>query len=188
MQMGNTPHRYGWVSIVLHWSMAIALLGMYALGTYMVDLGYYDSLYHTLPPLHKSIGVVLAGLLLFRLVWVVTQPRPAPVGNAPAYTHTLATLGHTAIYGLLLLLIVSGYLISTAKGHGISVFGWFELPAVLPSNGERGEWAGDIHEIAATLFMVLIGVHALAAFFHHFYWHDTTLTRMLGKTPKETKV
>ena len=92
MQMGNTPHRYGWVSIVLHWSMAIALLGMYALGTYMVDLGYYDSLYHTLPPLHKSIGVLLAGLLLFRLVWVVTQPRPAPVGNAPAYTHTLATL------------------------------------------------------------------------------------------------
>ncbi len=181
MQLKNSTTAYGWVSISLHWFMAVALIGMYVLGTYMADLTYYDSLYETLPPIHKAIGVLLAMLLVVRVVWLYAQPRPQPVGNASTLMHLLAKLGHLAIYGLLLVILLSGYLISTAKGHGIDVFGWFEIPALLPSDTDRAEWAGDIHEIAATLFIVLVGVHALAAFIHHFYWKDTTLTRMLGK-------
>lgn len=182
MQLGNSTQTYGLVSILLHWVMAVALVGMYFSGDYMVELEYYDRLYHTLPTLHKATGVVLGGLLLVRLAWLFSQPRPLPAsGNAPELTHLAGKLGHLAIYGLLLLLLASGYLISTAKGHGIQVFGLFELPALLPESKERGELAGDIHEIAGTLFILLVGVHALAAFIHHFYWKDHTLTRMLGK-------
>ena len=74
MQIRNTTQAYGWVSILLHWLMAVALIGMYVIGTYMVDLEYYDSLYHTLPALHKAIGVMLAGLLLVRLAWLMPNP------------------------------------------------------------------------------------------------------------------
>ncbi|WP_028489812.1 cytochrome b [Thiothrix lacustris] len=182
MQLRNSPQAYGWVSILLHWLMAVALIGMYCVGTYMVDLEYYDRLYHTLPTLHKATGVLLAGLLLVRLAWVYAQPRPLPtVSRAPDLTHLAGKLGHIALYGLLVVIIISGYLISTAKGHGINVFDLFELPALLPADKDRGELAGDIHEIVATLFIFLVGVHALAALIHHFYWKDKTLTRMLGK-------
>ncbi|MDD5394764.1 MAG: cytochrome b [Thiothrix sp.] len=182
MQIRNSIHTYGWVSILLHWGMAVALIGMYCVGTYMVDLEYYDRLYHTLPTLHKATGVVLGALLLLRLAWIYSQPRPLPAnGDAPTITHLLAKLGHVGIYGLLFALLLTGYLISTAKGHGIDVFGLFELPALLPADKDRADWAGDIHAIAATLFIFLVGVHALAAFIHHFYWKDQTLTRMLGK-------
>lgn len=181
MPLHNTTSTYGWVAIFLHWFMAAALLVMYAMGDYMSDLEYYDRLYHTLPPIHKAVGVLLAVLLFIRLLWAYTQPHPLAAGNAPAFTQRLAILGHFTLYGLLLLLLVSGYLISTAKGHPIDVFGWFGVPALLPSNGQRAEWAGDIHESVATLFLLMVGVHALAAFIHHFYWKDNTLTRMLGK-------
>lgn len=182
MPLRNSTRAYGWVSILLHWLMAVALIGMYVVGTYMVDLDYYDKLYHTLPTLHKATGVVLGGLLLVRLAWVYTQPRPLPSGgNAPAFTHLAGKLGHGALYGLLVIMLISGYLISTAKGHGVNVFDWFELPALLPADKDRADWAGDIHEIAGTLFIFLVGIHAAAALIHHFYWKDNTLTRMLGK-------
>lgn len=181
MQIGNSEKTYGAVSIVLHWLMAVALIGMYFVGDYMVELEYYDRLYHTLPGLHKEVGVLLGALLLVRVTWAIAQPRPQIVGNAPAFTHTLGKLGHLTLYGLLIVMLISGYLISTAKGHGINVFNWFEVPALLPQNKERGEFAGEIHEIAGTLFILLVGVHALAAFIHHFYWKDNTLTRMSGK-------
>ncbi|WML88445.1 cytochrome b [Thiothrix subterranea] len=182
MQIGNSEKTYGVVSIALHWVMAVVLIGMYFIGDYMVELEYYDALYHTLPKWHKAVGVILGGLLLMRLAWVYAQPRPLPAsGHAPKLTHLLGKLGHLALYGLLTIMLISGYLISTAKGHGINVFDWFEVPALLPQSKERDELAGDIHEIAGILFILLVGVHALAAFIHHFYWKDNTLTRMLGK-------
>lgn len=182
MPLGNSEKTYGVVSILLHWLMAVALIGMYAVGTYMVDLEYYDTLYHTLPNLHKAVGVIMGGLLLVRLAWLYSQPRPlSSISNAPAITHLAGKLGHLGLYGLLIVMLISGYLISTAKGHGINVFDLFELPALLTADKARGELAGDIHAIAGTLFILLVSVHALAAFIHHFYWKDNTLTRMLGK-------
>jgi cytochrome b561 len=182
MQIRNSSQGYGLIAILLHWVMAVALIGMYASGTYMVGLGYYDSLYHTLPALHKATGVILGGLLLVRLAWVYSQPRPFPAsGNAPAIIHLAATLGHVALYTLLLVVLVSGYLMSTSEGHSIRVFNLFELPALLPADKQRGELMGDLHEIAANLFIFMVSVHAMAAFIHHFYWKDNTLTSMLGK-------
>lgn len=185
LQARNTTNAYGWVSITLHWVMALLLIGMYFVGDYMVGLTYYDPLYHTLPYWHKSIGIALGFALLFRLAWNFSHPKPAVIQVAPAFTHRLAKLGHLALYGLLVVLIISGYLISTAKGKGIEVFGLFELPALLASNEQRGEVAGEVHEIAATLFMLLVAVHALAAIFHHVYWKDNTLVRMLGRSSNE---
>jgi cytochrome b561 len=182
VQLKNSTQAYGWVSILLHWLMAVALIAMYFVGDYMVELEYYDRLYHTLPALHKAAGVVLGGLLLVRLAWASSQPQPLPAAShAPEFTHLAGKLGHVVLYGLLFIILISGYLISTAKGHGINVFGLFELPALLPADKDRGELAGDIHAIAATLFIFMVGVHALAAFIHHFYWKDNTLTRMLGR-------
>ena len=181
MAFKNTSERYGTLSIALHWIMAVALIGMYWVGDYMVDLTYYDKLYHTLPYWHKSVGVILGLALLLRLAWMYSHTRPEPLATISAQNHALAKWGHMGLYALLVLLIISGYLISTTKGKGIEVFGLFEIAAWLPESTERGELAGKIHEWGAKAFILLVIVHASAALLHHFYWKDATLKRMLGR-------
>ncbi|MCB1637489.1 MAG: cytochrome b, partial [Thiothrix sp.] len=145
MQTFNTNQTWGWVSILLHWVMAVLLIGLYFVGDYMVGLSYYDSNYHTLPALHKALGILVGFMLLFRLVWLLVQPQPGHPPTAGPLMNNLATLGHITLYGLMFIMIISGYLISTAKGKGIDIFGLFEFPALLGSDTGRGELAGKIH-------------------------------------------
>ena len=180
----NTRESFGWVSISLHWIMAIALIAMYFLGDYMVGLEYYDSWYHRAPEIHKEIGVLLGFVMILRLLWNSLQSKPIPLGEGNPRLKLMAKLAHSALYALVFLLVISGYLISTAKGQGIDVFGWFEVPALLPDDKDRGELAGDIHEITGVVFMLLIALHAIAALLHHFVFKDRTLRRMLGVNTK----
>ena len=175
----NSVERYGWVSILLHWLMAIVLIAMYFVGDYMVELDYYDTWYHRAPEIHKEVGVVIGTLMIFRLLWNAFQISPRHVGEDRAAVKFMAKAAHYFLYALVFLLVVSGYLISTAKGQGIDVFGLFELPALLPDDKDRGELAGEIHEWLGLGFMALIALHALAALLHHFIFKDQTLKRML---------
>lgn len=179
MKLFNSRVGYGWVSITLHWLMAVSLIAMYFLGDYMVDLEYYDAWYHQAPELHKEIGVVLGFLIMFRLLWNLLQRKPMPLDEDKKSMNFIAKTIHYVFYVLVISLVISGYLISTAKGQGIDVFGLFEFPALLSDNKDRGEIAGDIHELVALIFMILVALHALAALLHHFVLKDKTLKRML---------
>lgn len=176
---GNSRHGYGIISIFLHWFMALGLIGLYFLGDYMVELDYYHPWYHDSLSLHKAIGILLAVFWLVRIGWTFLQTQPADLNAEHVWQNRFAHLAHVALYSLILLMIITGYLISTAKGEGISVFGWFEIPALLADNADRGELAGEIHEISTKLFMLLVIAHAAAALLHHFYYKDKTLLRML---------
>jgi cytochrome b561 len=77
--------------------------------------------------------------------------------------------------------MISGYLISTADGRAISVFGWFEVPALITSIPDQEDIAGLIHEYLAWGLVIFSGLHALAALKHHFIDRDPTLKRMLGR-------
>lgn len=177
----NTQHQYGWISIVLHWSMALAFITMYFVGDWMVELDYYDSWYHRAPQLHKSVGILLVTLMIFRFVWNKLQSRPQELGDNRLMIR-LAWLGHQGFYLFVISLFISGYLISTAKGKGIDVFNWFQIPALLAESKDRGDLAGDIHELLANLFILMAMGHALAALYHHFIVKDNTLKRMFGKS------
>lgn len=129
MTLKNTPQAYGWVSITIHWLMAIAIFAMFGLGLWMTGLGYYDSWYHKAPDLHKSIGMLLLFMLLFRLFWRLLNSRPQLLG-AP-WEQSVALAVHRSHYLLLFAVTVTGYLIPTAAGVGIDLFGWFTVPATL---------------------------------------------------------
>lgn len=174
----NSTNHYGWVSILLHWSMAFLLIGMYFLGDYMVELNYYDTWYHKAPALHKAMGIVLVLALMFRIVWNYVQKKPAPLEDN-ALLIMLAKLGHLSIYAVIIIMCISGYLISTAKGHGVNVFYLFELPALLSENADRGETAGVVHGIAGTVFISVVVLHVIAGLIHHFILKDHTLKRIL---------
>ncbi|VAW62607.1 Cytochrome B561 [hydrothermal vent metagenome] len=178
MRFKNSNLYYGWVSIVLHWFMAIALIGLYFLGDYMVDLDYYDAWYHKGPALHKSAGILLAAVLVFRFIWNYSQTRPKPQA-ASISLYLLARVAHLMLYLITALLIISGYLISTAKGQGIEVFNFFELPAILSDSSERGELSGKVHAVLGTVLALMTALHIVAALVHHYVFKDDTLKIML---------
>ncbi|WP_372739270.1 cytochrome b [Neptunomonas sp.] len=176
----NQSNYYGWGAIVLHWLIALAIFGMYPLGLYIDSLTYYDPEYQIVPNWHKSIGILIAITLAIRLVWRAINPQPAPISSHSALIKLLLKLGHIGLYLLLMAVLVSGYLISTADGRAISVFNWFNVPALPELVENQEDVAGEIHFIVATSLISLAALHAIAALKHHFIDKDSTLKRMLG--------
>jgi cytochrome b561 len=181
MQWRNSPSNYGLVSVVMHWGMALLVFGMFGLGVWMVDLGYYSSWRQTAPDLHKSIGLLLFALLLLRLLWRFCSPAPVALSSYSRFTRLAASFVHSLLLLGLLALMIAGYLISTADGRGISVFAWFEVPAVFGAFNDQEDSAGAVHKYLAWALVITAGLHALAALKHHFIDRDRTLKRMLGR-------
>ncbi|CAE6887964.1 putative cytochrome b561 [Pseudomonas marincola] len=181
MQWRNSPTRYGFVSVSLHWLVALVVFGLFALGYWMVGLDYYSSWYTKAPDIHKSVGLILFAVMVLRVIWRWVSPPPGHLASHGPLTQKATRFGHAFLYLGLFVLMISGYLISTAEGRGIPVFGWFEVPATLTSIPNQEDIAGLVHEYLAWALVIFAGVHGLAALKHHFIDRDTTLTRMLGR-------
>ncbi|NTY88277.1 cytochrome b [Serratia fonticola] len=178
----NTADRFGHVSVLIHWLVALTVYGMFALGLWMVTLGYYNVWYHQAPEIHKSIGTLLFIVMVVRVVWRFISPPPKPLASYSRLTRISAVLAHIALYTVLFAILISGYLISTADGQAISVFGWFDVPASVTGLPQQADTAGTIHLYLAWAVVVLSVLHALAALKHHFIDRDVTLKRMLGRS------
>lgn len=179
MQLKNSSSRYGLIAIVLHWVMALIVFGLFGLGLYMVELTYYDTWYRGSLELHKSIGMSLLLLWMGRVAWKRFNSEPKAVDPSAKFVNVSAKLVHGLLYILMLVLMVSGYLISTADGRGIEIFGLFNVPAIPFAIDNQEDIAGQIHEVLAWIIAGLATVHGLAALQHHFINKDSTLMRML---------
>jgi len=189
MHLRNTRTSYGWVTIIIHWLMAVVIFFMFGLGLWMRTLGYYDSWYHAAPELHKSVGLLLLMLLLFRWLWRVSNTQPDLMGKT--WEQFIALVLHNMHYVLLAALMISGYFIPTAEGVGIDVFGWFTVPALATFSKETTDLIGMMHRYLAWSAVTLASLHAAAALKHHLIDKDHTLLRMLGvsrKTKKEKEI
>ncbi|MCQ3828963.1 cytochrome b [Microbulbifer elongatus] len=187
MQSRNSNTHYGWVAVAFHWLMAPVVIGMFALGWWMVGLGYYDPWYRQGPDIHKSVGILLLLLLIARLLWRAVNVSPAPE-PAPRWQQRAANVAHGVLYVLLIAICITGYLISTADGRAIEVFNWFRVPATIQGLENQEDIAGTLHEWLAWTLMGLVVLHGLAAFKHHFVNRDNTLRKMLGLGPKSGSV
>ena len=176
MHVRDTESGYGLVSRLLHWLMALAVFGLFALGFWMVDLDYYSPYYHSAPDLHKSIGILLLITLAVRFGWRLASARPDD-SDLTAWERSAAHVVHWAFYPLLLVLMVSGYLISTADGRPIEVFGWFSVPSPGENKGLE-DIAGAVHKYLAYSVLALAAVHAAAAIKHHVVDGGRSLSRM----------
>lgn len=187
MGLRNTDQQFGWGMIAIHWLMAVGILGLYPFGLYIVELTYYEPAYKWAPHWHKSIGIILALMLIARLFWRFTNRYPAAPSNHTVLVKLASKLGHLGLYVMMVVVLVSGYLISTEDGRPIDVFGWFSVPAFGPFFDDQADIAGEIHFYVATALIATAVLHAAAALKHHYIDKDVTLTRMLGKAPnKET--
>lgn len=182
----NTPLYYGAISKILHWLSAVLVIGLFALGLWMVDLGYYNKWYTTAPEYHKSIGMLLVIIIIFRLVWRWCNIQPAADKSLSATEKKVSHIVHIVIYILLFAILITGYLIPTANNQGIDVFNWFTVPSAGSFINNQEDIAGELHEWLAFILIALVVLHILAALKHHFINKDNTLRKMLPfiTTPK----
>lgn len=170
------------VSKLFHWAMAALILAAIALGLAAVnwDNAWYP-IKSTLYSLHKSVGLTVLALGLLRLLWRLTHASPAHLGSHAAIERRAATAVHALLYGLLLLLPLSGWLLHSAAAlkYPLTWFGIFSVPDIAPSGAQLQNIASWIH---AVLFWVLAGLlllHIGGALKHHWVDRDITLERML---------
>lgn len=176
--MRTPPPAYDRVARFLHWFMAAALAAQFGLGLWMVGLTYYDPWYNASNRLHEAAGMALLALVLLRLAWRNTRPWPVPLPGHPRWQRITAVSAHALMYAGMLAVPVSGYLISTASGAPIDVYGIFALPAITGRVERMEDYAGQTHEVLAWALMALAALHAAAALSHHFRGRDDTLRRM----------
>lgn len=150
--------RYKWPAMVLHWLMAVVLLGLIALGHYMEsmpkntpDRAYFFAL-------HKSMGLVALVLILLRMAWRATRVAPLPLPNMPIWEIRAAAWSHRLLYVCMFLQPLTGYLSSSFNKYGIKFFG-VRLPSWGWENAALRELFAGIHGFIGVAFVVLIAVH-----------------------------
>jgi cytochrome b561 len=177
----NREDRYGAIALLLHWSMAVLVVGLAALGLYMVtlpDVGF-NTKKVTLVLYHKEFGVLALVLLATRLAWRVTHILPRLVEHLPDWQKIAARFVHLSFYALLFALPMTGYFMSSAAGIPVSFFGLFMLPDLVHRDNELFRQYIAIHKWLAYVLILFIFVHAGAALRHHFVNKDDTLRKML---------
>ena len=179
MHLTNTSKQYGVLTRVTHWAVALLIIGLVALGYWMVDLGYYDPWYLRALDLHKAFGIVALAFALAKVALVLSSVRVAYQASLSGFETAAAWVVHHLLYIAMLLVPLSGYLISTSAGDSVSVFGWFQVPALLPVSDEVRDVAIAVHYWAAYGVAALACVHAGAALKHQFIDGKSTLRRML---------
>jgi cytochrome b561 len=162
MRLRNSGSSYGAVSVASHWLVAIAVTGLFVSGLWMVGLTYYHSWYHRAPELHASVGVLAAAVVLAHLLWRRLDRVPDPEPGVRRWEVRASALVHALLYLGILVTAVSGYLITTAKGAPVEVFGLFSLPATLHDLPGQADLAGKVHLLVAYALIGLAGLPILS--------------------------
>ncbi|MEK6806322.1 MAG: cytochrome b/b6 domain-containing protein [Pseudomonadota bacterium] len=190
--------RYTAVAIALHWAIAAAIIGNFALGWWMheaIEVAETQARAITAFQLHKSLGLTVLALSLLRLAWRWMNPPPALPAGMAAWERSVAQATHVIFYGLMIGVPLTGWLLVSAQwsdGKPLNVptlwFGQFEVPHLLGlselTNEARARWAegaGEAHEWLAFATAGLLALHVGAALKHHFIVRDDVLMRMAPK-------
>jgi cytochrome b561 len=179
----NTEQRYGAVAVLFHWLMALLLVALIASGLYMVslpDVGF-DSKKITLILYHKALGILALVLFAMRLAWRLVNVLPGLVATLPDWQKVIARFVHLCFYGLMFMLPMTGWLMSSAAAIPVSFLGLFDLPDLISHDEYLFQTLIIVHRWLGYALIALIVVHVAAALRHHFLFKDETLKKMLPR-------
>lgn len=179
MTARNTPMQWGWVAKTFHWLMFALIVGAwFAFEQHenfpkgSLERGQWMSL-------HKAFGLSVFFLVWLRLAWRFSGSTPDSVITSK-WQHRAAGLVHWALYFVMIMMPLSGLLMSQFDGKVVSWFGIFDIPIFFQENKGLATQLKTMHEdVWWTLLMVLVGLHVAAALWHQFIVKDGTLKRML---------
>lgn len=183
MSLYNSEQQYGIISRANHWLSALIVVGLIVVGMYMSDLDNGPEK-QDLYALHKSMGVALLGLILVRFVWLKVSPNPAQLSST-RFEHILGHSVKGMLYLAMLMMPITGWLLSNAAGYDVKFFDLFTLPTLIEKNEEFKEIIEEIHEFGGLMVIGLVLLHVAGALKHHFVYKDETLLRMLGRNKKD---
>jgi cytochrome b561 len=175
----NGADRYASALVALHWLMLLVIVAVYACIELRALFPKGSDPREALKMWHFMLGLLVLILVSLRLVVRITAgPVPRIVPPPKSWQQILAKVVHFALYALMLGMPLAGWLILSAGGKPIPFFG-LELPPLVGENKALSGQVKEIHETAGTVGYFLIGLHAVAALFHHYIVRDNTLLRML---------
>ena len=171
-----TTRPYASLAVLLHWTLAVLIIGMVALGWYMMEIEddpgsiwFFN--------LHKSIGLVIAGLVLLRLVWRLGhRPEPLPA-SLPSWQVNASLVTHWLLYAAMIAMPTFGIIGALLSEKGILFFGT-TLPRVFEANHDLAETFFDAHSFTTWILVVLVSLHVLAGLKHLLVDKDGVFQRM----------
>jgi cytochrome b561 len=178
MTWRNSPERWGAVAQLLHWTIAVMVIGLAIVGVTMDELPNSPTKLQVYA-LHKSTGLTVLVLVLVRLAWRVIDPRPPYPATMPQWQRKLSSLTHGLLYVLMFGMPISGWLYNSAANVPLRWFGLFQVPALSGPDRELKQLANQLHETGFYLLGMLFALHVGAALLHHYRYRDATLVRML---------
>ncbi len=188
--MHNTSTRWGWLAKSFHWVTALMIavvvpVGYVMTSTYelVVTSEQLRAVNVALSKVHHTAGLLVLLLVVLRLGWRLKQMTPDGAPGLAAYQRALAKLTHVFLYGLLLLLPLSGWAAMSVFGElPIYFFGMESVPGILPKlplgHTFGYSFFGRMHAYAVYVGGVVLGLHVIAALWHHVVMKDSVLRRM----------
>lgn len=176
MQLKNDSQRYGAVAQLFHWGIVALIITQFFLAYKAAGLSPIKKV--PVLELHKSIGMTIFGLAILRLIWRWFNPVPS-IPTGPRWQQLAAHISHWALYALILITPVIGWLMSSARSFTVSWFRLITLPDLVEPSKPAYNFYHETHEILAFTLLVVALIHAAAALKHHFFDRDNVLRRML---------
>ena len=190
MATPNPTNRYSMVAIVLHWTIALCVIGLLIAGYIMAEYGpeLGIALTFQIYQLHKSFGVLVFVLTIARLAWRLTHPAPPLPDNMADWEMKLAKVSHIGFYALLLVMPLTGWAVVSAASFKIPtmLFGVIPLPHIsyfVTHADPKGVEAltKTVHWYLAVTMVTLLVLHIAGALKHHLVLKDDVLKRMLPR-------
>ena len=193
MALKSTSARWGWATRVLHWSIALAVFGMFAAGFYAshLDLSSPAALaqYNAVINVHKSFGLLILMMMVIRVLWRLSERTPILPSTVPAWERIAARAAHLLLYVGLFVMPISGYLMVIGEEQPVQFFG-LTVPRVLalhdPFVALVAEAVADwTHHTVAFILLAIVVLHVLGALKNHLIDRNDVLRNMVG-LPRET--
>ena len=178
MNIRNTKQDYGLISRILHWLIAVSIIGLIPMGWYMTRLSDEDVLYWRLLDLHEVVGLALLVLVPLKFMWLFLSPNPPYSSDLAAWERRAARAVHVFFLIAMALIPLSGFLFVASNGEPIELYGVITIPDIAQfSKSVRGTLS-DIHYYLSYVCAALIVLHMLAALKHHFMDMNGSLRRI----------
>jgi len=175
--------KFSFTTRLLHWAIAAFLLIQIPLAWYMTDLPLGPDKFAKYA-LHKSFGMVLFSLAVARLIWAIIGKRPQLPPDTKPFEKILAKATQGLLYLVVIVMPISGWVMSSAANVPVTVFGILALPNLVEPNEKLMESMQNVHEIQSIVLLSLVALHFLAGLKHHFVDRDNVLHSMLPLVKK----
>jgi len=191
VMLGNSIARWGVVTRLFHWGMALMIAAQVPLGFWMVSA--YDAwlagkgdtaLVMSLSRAHNTLGFLVLILVSLRLSWRIAHPTPALPASLTRAQRIAARVTHASLYGLLIVFPLTGWATLSAYDGEFPIFffGWDGVFRIVPQQGKdaffNSDLFGEIHETCWKIGAFILGLHVTAAVWHEYVQKDGVLSRM----------